>query len=106
MEKENERDARREVVLGGIRDMEGGENSLEIDSLARFAVDEHNKKENALLEFKRVVKVKHQVVAGTAYYISLEATSGGQTKVYEAKVWEKPWMDFKQLVEFKLVSDA
>ena len=62
--------------------------------------------QNALLEFKRVVKVKHQVVAGTAYYITLEATSGGQTKVYEAKVWEQPWMDFKQLVEFKLISDA
>ncbi|XP_057484679.1 cysteine proteinase inhibitor-like [Actinidia eriantha] len=98
MAEENEN----EIVLGGIRDMEGGENSLEIDSLARFAVEEHNKKENALLEFKRVVKVKHQVVAGTAYYI----TCGGQTKVYEAKIWEKLWMDFKQLVEFKLISDA
>ena len=45
MAEENEREG---IVLGGIRDMEGGENSLEIDSLARFAVEEHNKKEVCL----------------------------------------------------------
>lgn len=34
------------ATLGGIRDSPAGsENSLEIDTLARFAVDEHNKKE-------------------------------------------------------------
>ncbi|KAI3937650.1 hypothetical protein MKW98_027992 [Papaver atlanticum] len=48
-------------VLGGVRDCnESSENSLETESLARFAVDEHNKKENAVLEFGRVLKAKEQ----------------------------------------------
>ncbi|KAA8549993.1 hypothetical protein F0562_001650 [Nyssa sinensis] len=94
------------ATVGGIREVEGSENSVGIDGLARFAVDEHNKKENALLEFKKVVNVKEQVVAGTVYYITLEVTDGGVTKVYEAKVWVKPWMNFKELQEFKLIGDA
>uniref|UniRef100_A0A5B7BRY3 Cysteine proteinase inhibitor n=1 Tax=Davidia involucrata TaxID=16924 RepID=A0A5B7BRY3_DAVIN len=94
------------ATLGGIREVEGSQNSVETDGLARFAVDEHNKKENALLEFKKVVKVKQQVVAGTMYYITVEVTDGGVKKVYEAKVWVKPWMNFKELQEFKPIGDA
>lgn len=33
------------VVVGGVRDVEGMRNSAEIESVGRFAVDEHNKKE-------------------------------------------------------------
>lgn len=33
------------AALGGIRDVEGSQNSVEIENLARFAVQEHNKKE-------------------------------------------------------------
>ncbi|KAK4285300.1 hypothetical protein QN277_002017 [Acacia crassicarpa] len=51
------------ATLGGIHDSPGAQNSADIDGLARFAVDEHNKKENALLEFARVVKAQEQVVA-------------------------------------------
>ncbi|GAB2211959.1 hypothetical protein Droror1_Dr00025299 [Drosera rotundifolia] len=92
--------------LGGITEKSGFENSLQIDSLAKFAVDQHNSKENALLEFKKVVNTKQQVVAGTMYYITLEATDGGKKKVYEAKVWVKPWMNFKEVQEFKYLGDA
>ncbi|XP_059665449.1 cysteine proteinase inhibitor A-like [Cornus florida] len=94
------------ATLGGIKQSKGFENSVEIDSLARFAVDEHNKKQNAVLEFGKVVNVKEQVVAGTIYYIELEANDGGQKKVYEAKVWVKLWMNFKELQEFKLISEV
>ncbi|KAK6153188.1 hypothetical protein DH2020_012827 [Rehmannia glutinosa] len=94
------------ATTGSIRQTEGSQNSLEIEELARFAVDEHNKKQNALLELKKVTNVKEQVVAGTMYYITLEAADGGQKKVYEAKVWVKPWMNFKEVQEFKLVGDA
>lgn len=59
-----------------------------------------------MLEFKKVVKVEQQVVAGTVYYITLEAMDGDKLKIYEAKVWEKPWMDFKELQDFKLIGDA
>ncbi|KAI6669677.1 hypothetical protein NL676_004562 [Syzygium grande] len=50
---------------GGIREVEGKENSLEVVDLARFAVEEHNKKENAMLQYVKVVDAKQQVVAGT-----------------------------------------
>ncbi|ESQ29390.1 hypothetical protein EUTSA_v10023901mg [Eutrema salsugineum] len=43
---------------------------------------------------------REQVVAGTMYHLTLEANEGGQTKNFEAKVWVKPWMNFKQLQEF------
>lgn len=62
--------------------------------------------QNTLLEFKEVTNVKEQVVAGTMYYITLLASDGGKVKVYEAKVWVKPWTNFKQVEEFKPVGDA
>ncbi|MFX9845908.1 cystatin domain-containing protein, partial [Acinetobacter baumannii] len=94
------------MATGTIRQVEGSQNSLEIEDLAKFAVDDHNKKQNALLEFKKVTNVKQQVVAGTMHYITIEAADGGKNKVYEAKVWVKPWMNFKEVQEFKHVGDA
>ncbi|KAL3752217.1 hypothetical protein ACJRO7_012949 [Eucalyptus globulus] len=92
--------------VGGIRQIAGNQNSVEIDGLARFAVNEQNKKQNGLLELRKVVNVKQQVVSGMMYYVTLEAADGGVKKVYDAKIWVKPWMNFKSLQEFKLVGDA
>ncbi|KAL7113615.1 hypothetical protein ACP275_04G071400 [Erythranthe tilingii] len=94
------------MATGAIRQTEGSQNSLEIQDLAKFAVDDHNTKQNALLEFKKVTNVKEQVVAGTMYHITLEAADGEHHKVYEAKVWVKPWLNFKEVQEFKYVGDA
>lgn len=94
------------TTLGGLRDSESSQNSIEIDSLGRFAVDEHNKKENSLLEFARVVKAQEQVVAGTLHHLTLEVIDEGKKKLYEAKVWVKPWMNFKELQEFKHAGDV
>lgn len=33
------------ATLGGVQESQGTQNSAEIDSLAQFAVEEHNKKE-------------------------------------------------------------
>ena len=57
--------------------------------------------QNALLEFERLVKVRLQVVAGRMHYFTIEVKEGGEKKLYEAKVWEKLWENFKQLQEFK-----
>lgn len=94
--------------MGGVRDAPAGrENDLETIELARFAVAEHNKKANAMLEFERLVKVRQQVVAGTMYYFTVEVKEpGGGKKAYEAKVWEKPWEKFKQLQSFEPLGDA
>lgn len=93
-------------VLGGKSENPAAANSVETDGLARFAVDEHNKRENALLEFVRVVEAKEQTVAGTLHHLTLEALEAGRKKVYEAKVWVKPWLDFKELQEFRHTGDA
>ncbi|PIN23494.1 hypothetical protein CDL12_03778 [Handroanthus impetiginosus] len=89
------------ATLGGLRD-----SNADIDSLARFAVDQHNTKENALLELVRVVKAQEQVVAGTLHHLTLEVIDAGKKKFYEAKVWVKPWMNFRELQEFKHVGDG
>ncbi|CAL5208176.1 unnamed protein product [Lathyrus oleraceus] len=94
------------ATLGGVSEVAGTPNNLEIDSLARYAVEQHNAKHNALLEFSRVISAKHQVVSGTLHHIILEANDGGNKKVYEAKVWEKSWLNFKEVQDFKLLQDA
>ncbi|URD93076.1 Cystatin domain, partial [Musa troglodytarum] len=62
--------------------------------------------QNALLEFARVVKAKEQVVAGTLHHLTVEAIDAGKKKLYEAKVWVKPWLHFKELQDFKHVGDS
>ncbi|XAR63567.1 hypothetical protein NMG60_11023543 [Bertholletia excelsa] len=94
------------ATVGGIRDTHSSNsNSNQIDSLAQFAVEQHNSKENALLEFVRVVKAQEQVVSGTMHHLTLEVIDAGKKKLYEAKVWVKPWMNFKELQEFNHVGD-
>ncbi|KAL3533446.1 hypothetical protein ACH5RR_006967 [Cinchona calisaya] len=97
---------KRDSLVGGLRDYRGNQNNGEIESIGRFAVEEHNKKENALLEFGRVIKAKEQVVAGKMYHLTVEAIDAGKKKIYEAKVWVKPWMNFKKLEEFRHISDV
>ncbi|CAL2237942.1 unnamed protein product [Prunus armeniaca] len=52
----------------------------------------HFNAQNALLEF-----------AGTLHHLTIEAIDAGKKKLYEAKVWMKPWpwMGFKEVQEFK-----
>ncbi|KAI4370476.1 hypothetical protein MLD38_018827 [Melastoma candidum] len=89
-------------TLGGVHESLPSDNSLEgVDSLGRFAVDQHNHKENALLEFTRVVKAREQVVAGTLHHLTIEAIDAGQKKLFEATVWIKPWVNFKELQHFR-----
>ncbi|GAU21658.1 hypothetical protein TSUD_251420 [Trifolium subterraneum] len=91
--------------LGGTTEVEYTQNNVEIDNLALFAVQEHNIKQNGVLEFVRVLSAKKQVVSGTLYDITVETKDGSKQKVYEAKILEKPWLNFKEVQEFKLVSE-
>ncbi|XP_020703102.1 cysteine proteinase inhibitor 6-like [Dendrobium catenatum] len=88
------------AIVGGPRDVNLNQNSAEMEEYARFAVDELNKKENALLEFVRLLKAKEQVVTGTQSHLTLEAIDAGKKKIYEAKVWVKPWLNHKELQDF------
>lgn len=53
-----------------------------------------------------MVRTQEQVVAGTLHHLTLEAIEAGEKKLYEAKVWVKPWLNFKELQEFKPAGDA
>ncbi|RCV27768.1 hypothetical protein SEVIR_5G356400v4 [Setaria viridis] len=98
--------ADRGTLAGGITDVPQGENDIHLQEIARFAVDENNKKTNALLSYERIVKAKTQVVAGAMYYLTIEVKDGTAKKLYEAKVWEKSWENFKELQEFKPVEES
>ncbi|KAL8162924.1 hypothetical protein V2J09_014413 [Rumex salicifolius] len=53
-----------------------------------------------------IVERCQKVVAGKLYHLTLVAVDGGMKKIYEAKIWVKPWMNFKQLQEFKTASNV
>jgi Aspartic acid proteinase inhibitor len=54
-----------------------------------------------------VVKVKRQVVAGTMHHLTIEAVNANKKKsVLEAKVWEKPWENFRALHEINHLGDS
>ncbi|XP_039119866.1 multicystatin-like [Dioscorea cayenensis subsp. rotundata] len=79
--------------------------------LAKFAVEEHNGKENAHLTFSKVVKATiDPVVEGVLYYITLEASNLGVLQLWQAKVWVKEstgyieLKDFHHVVELKAVN--
>ena len=53
-----------------------------------------------------MVKAQEQVVAGTMHHLTLEVVDAGKKKLYEAKVWVKSWMNFKELQDFKHAGDV
>ncbi|KAI3472695.1 hypothetical protein Pfo_031300 [Paulownia fortunei] len=81
------------VILGGIRRV--GEYSVDQyrkpECAAKFAVEEHNKKEGeGLLKFLKIVNLNVEPAAGAIYYITMAAAdASGETSHYQAKVWEK-----------------
>eukprot|EP01018_Ginkgo_biloba_P002168 Gb_36304 [translate_table: standard] len=88
-------------LAGGIKDVPNFQHDPEIQSLARFAVDEYNKQQNILLSFSKVVKAQKQVVAGMIYYLTIEAVDGHESHRYSAKILVVEWRNIKQLQEFK-----
>ncbi|CAN6328267.1 unnamed protein product [Urochloa humidicola] len=87
-------------VLAALRE------KAEAEDAARFAVAHHNKNQGSALEFTRVLKSKRQVVTGTLHDLVLEVADSGKKSLYRAKVWVKPWEDFKSVVEFRLVGNS
>lgn len=53
-----------------------------------------------------MVEAKEQVVAGTLHHLTIEVIEAGKKKVYEAKVWVKPWLGYKELQEFTHKGDS
>nr|QIC19053.1 putative REF2 [Adiantum reniforme var. sinense] len=91
---------------GGLQEMPTAQNDLEVQDLGKFAVDEHNSRQNSDLEYAGIVSAHKKVVAGLMYHLKLRASSGGNVNVYEAKVWIKPWEKFKSLEHFERVESS
>ncbi|CAM0954851.1 unnamed protein product [Alopecurus aequalis] len=92
---------------GGIHTMPPGyEDDPEAVALARFAVAEHNKNTNAVVEFERLVKVRRQGVAGLLHYFTIEAKEGEASKLYKAIVYERVWENYTGLRDFKPVGST
>ena len=53
------------------------------------------------MTFSKVVSAHKQVVQGTMYHLVIEVMEASKPKEYEAKVWVKPWENFKKVEEFK-----
>ncbi|GKB27265.1 cystatin B [Tanacetum coccineum] len=56
-----------------------------------------------MLKLAMVVKAQEQVVVGTLHHLTLEIDDAEGKKRYLAKIWVKPWENFKELQEFNYI---
>ena len=94
--------ARTEALAGGWRPIKNISDP-HVQEIGEFAVTEHNKQAKESLKFQSVVSGETQVVSGTNYRLVVVAEDGGVSNKYEAVVWEKPWMGFRNLTSFTRV---
>ena len=53
-----------------------------------------------------MLSAKQQLVYNTLYFITLEAIDGDKKNIYEAAVWNVPWVKSRLLQDFKLIGDS
>ncbi|KAF3775568.1 Multicystatin [Nymphaea thermarum] len=90
--------ARPATWTGGRTAVTGVQTNAEIQELGRFSVEEHNRKRNAHVAFRRVVEAQRQVVSGIEYYLRIEAEEGGSVRLFDAAVVVKAWLRSRELV--------
>ncbi|KAL3627347.1 hypothetical protein CASFOL_028710 [Castilleja foliolosa] len=83
-------------------------NDTSVVNIGKFAVTEHNRETRKSLRFLNVVKGEMQVVSGTQYRLVINATDGGTTREYSAKVLSQPWNknNSTQLLSFVLIGSS
>ncbi|MTV28854.1 hypothetical protein FTX61_26290, partial [Nitriliruptoraceae bacterium ZYF776] len=97
------------AIPGGRTKIQNVKTNKEIQDLGKYSVDEYNRLQRSQktgdgdLKFSQVVAAESQVVAGTKYYLKIEAVSNsGVKKVFDAEVVVQPWkQQSKQLLNFK-----
>ncbi|KAJ0973622.1 hypothetical protein J5N97_015587 [Dioscorea zingiberensis] len=94
--------AKKPPLLGGSHPIKNLKDP-HILEIANFAVSEHNKECKSNLIFQRLVGGKIGVVEGLEYHLIIEAKDGTKLSRYEAVVWEREWLNFRQLTSFKLL---
>ncbi|KAL2932256.1 Cysteine proteinase inhibitor 5 [Bienertia sinuspersici] len=88
--------------LGGFKPIKNL-NDPYIQDIAKFAVEEYNKRSpnGHRLRLVNVVKGESQVVAGTNYRLTIAANDDHQ---YLAVVYDRPWQHYRSLTSFNAVS--
>ncbi|KAJ8759820.1 hypothetical protein K2173_009921 [Erythroxylum novogranatense] len=74
-----------------------------IQEIGEYAVSEYDKRAKAELKYENVEGGETQVVSGINYRLVVKAMDGTTAKNYEAVVWEKPWLKYRNLTSFKPV---
>lgn len=97
--------ASRGPLLGGWKPIDNP-NAPEVVKIAKFAVDEHNKKQHTSLSFVSVLKGESQTVAGVNYKLEISAKDGAAAaaaapKNYTAVVYSRVWEHYLELTSFK-----
>ncbi|KAI3697674.1 hypothetical protein L6452_30770 [Arctium lappa] len=88
------------ALVGGWKPITNVTDPTVVDN-GKFAVDEHNKKYEESLKFKKMVSGESQVVAGINYNLTITAVDGSVENNYVAVVYVRPWEKFRMLVSFK-----
>ncbi|XP_024983929.1 cysteine proteinase inhibitor 5-like [Cynara cardunculus var. scolymus] len=93
--------ARSGALVGGWTKITDVNDPTVVD-IGKFAVDQHNKQDQASLKFSTVVNGEKQVVAGMNYNLTITAADGTVDKNYVAVVWDKPWVkNSRRLTSFR-----
>ncbi|XP_022142674.1 cysteine proteinase inhibitor 1-like [Momordica charantia] len=79
--------ARREALAGGYEAIKNV-NDPYIQSLGKFAVEEHNRKAKDDLKFEKVKSGLVQIVDGTNYSLQVQAIDGTVSRLYSAAVYK------------------
>ncbi|CAO2831407.1 unnamed protein product [Amaranthus hypochondriacus] len=104
-------------MVGARQDIDNVKTNKEVQDLGKFSIEEYNKeiRDNiqpsspirsigldggSKLTFVEVIKAQRQVVAGLKYYLTVKAQEGDHTKVFDAVVVVKPWVQSKKLLIF------
>lgn len=90
------------MMVGGWKPIEDVKDPHVVE-IGEFAVNEYNKKEKKGLVLNEIVSGESQVVSGINYKLVLDAKDGSSNGKYEAIVWEKVWIGYRNLTSFKKV---
>ncbi|KAF8690802.1 hypothetical protein HU200_041193 [Digitaria exilis] len=91
-------------LVGGFKPIDNI-NDPHVQELGGWAVTEHVKKANDGLTFTNVVSGDVQVVAGYKYRLIVDVSdSNGKDAKYQAVVWERDWLNSRELLSFKLAN--
>ncbi|KAJ8770437.1 hypothetical protein K2173_017928 [Erythroxylum novogranatense] len=88
------------ALVGGWKPI-ANVNDSHVQEIGKYAVSEYNKRSKADLKFKGVVKGESQVVSGIKYRLVVAVKDATATKNYEAVVWEKAWLNYRNLTSFE-----